>query len=257
MGTVRGRTIARHKAKLLGILQLTLAIIALPVAILLVVLFARIFEAAWLAHAIFWGTLLFAIWMIFHILEKYKKKYLTKAGYGIKALEEMGAEVKLYPDNTARAILTLRDRKVFTNISIKREKEEKILGIIPTDFFSAFFYTRICVDHRGKIPCVVHGLALGEKRFYDKDAYLEWIRVHGQDEKIPKKAEVSKELVRKVSEWVKPILDDMNVAALGGVIRIEPNQVLWWRKGGWLPQELLEKAVNLLVGVAEKIETQH
>jgi hypothetical protein len=181
----------------------------------------------------------------------------------IKALEKAGAKLGL----SGEAAFTLPDRKVTVDeFTITKTSYDQYGGVYSFNYP----HTRIRVEHRGRIPCVIQVKAKHRElvRFFDRDVYMEWRREYGgqPSESIPQKVKIygrkvstalPKESVLSAMEWAKRILDDPNIAALGGSIRIESDQILWVRREGTLPREFLEQTVKVLVSIAEKIEKQY
>lgn len=194
------------------------------------------------------------------IASNFRQRWLKKAGHGVKALEKAGAKVEGVSD---MAVFELPDRKVTVD-------EFEIMesgGGYPSSVTYTVPHTRIRVEHKGRIPCVIQVEAKRREhpKFFDKDVYMEWSRTH-PDEPIPSKVKIygrkvptalSKESVPTATEWAKRILDDPNIAALKGPMWIDSDQILWVRREGTLPREFLEKAVKVLVSIAEKIEKQY
>ncbi len=101
---------------------------------------------------------------------------------------------------------------------------------------------------------------------------IEWIEEIGKEPqpyepplKLPKRVTIhgrgvstalAKDMVLTAEHWARDILGDTNVAMIQGTIRIEPNQVLWWRKGSMLPRQWLEDAIDGLVHLAGKLESE-
>jgi len=122
-------------------------------------------------------------------------------------------------------------------------------------------YTRIRVEHTGKIPYVME--LLNKKiRFFDEHAYMEWKKQLGFsygsimwdfEIRIPEKIE-SRTNENMVAEWVRCIYDTMVGAGLEGLLRIELEQVYFLQKGEFLEGAYLKNAVDVLTSLAEKME---
>ena len=160
----RQRKIAKTIAGLLGTLSWIIAII------MAIVLFT-IMIVPWVLPI--WASVLTPVFTIIiggfliFLTEKYKRRYLEKAGYGIRTLEKLGAKTE---GNVAT--LTLRNRKVVTDII-------KTAELAPggyTQHLVSAAYTRISVEHRGNMPCVIQASLEGKKsiNLLDKEIYLQW-----------------------------------------------------------------------------------
>ena len=235
-----------------------IALIVATVLILLLTLSTAIVFWSWilvlLSVVIIGGSLI-------ALTEKYERKYLEKAGYGIKVLAKSGAKVE-----GNRAVLTLPDREVVANVV----RTSRFTPGGHSLHFTDVTYTQIRVEHRGKIPCIIQLPVNKIKRisFFDKDVYMEWKNQYAQSQfqLMPEKVKINgrevlsalpDEATPKIAEQAERILNDPNLAELEGLITIEPDQVWWSRRKDLLPQELLEKAVRVLVGVAEKVEREY
>jgi len=177
----------------------------------------------------------------------------------IRALEEAGTNQV----STGQAMLTLPDR----NVTVDEFTTIQNLGQYGQ---TSVPHTRIRVEHKGRIPCVIQVKAKRREqmKFFDKDVYMEWRNELGRDrsergEPIPKKVKIygrkvhtalPKESIPTATEWARFIFDDPNIAILEGFITIEPDQILWVRREGLLPRDFLEEAVKLLACIAENIE---
>ncbi len=258
MDSDRQKKTAKIIARLLSTLSWIIAIVAAIVLIVLLMTPMLLPIWAWALALVFTVV---AGGLLFVLAERYERRYLEKAGYGIKTLENVGAQI----DGNV-AILTLRDRKVVADIIKTTELQPS--GY--TQHLTGVTYTRISAEHKGKIPCVIQASLHGKKRtsFLDKDVYLAWIREHprSQFQLMPEKvylngSEVAstlpEESIPRVAERAERILDDPNMTTLKGFITIEPGRVWWLRRKDLLPHELLESAVNVLVDVAQRTEKEY
>ena len=165
IGQERQRRIAKFVSRLFGTLSWITAIVTATV------LFILLSVVPWGLNVWTWALALVGTVVVGGLLivltEKYERKFLEKAGYGIKTLENSGARVE---DNTA--VFALPDRKVVADAVIS-------FGPIPSKYvrrIAGAAYTRIRVEHRGKIPCVIQ-LSLRSRKhisFFDKDIYTQW-----------------------------------------------------------------------------------
>ena len=179
-------------------------------------------------------------------------KCLEKAGYGIKSLEKYGARVET---DATTATFTLEGRNVIVDIIGINEDVGGEYGCV------AMPYTRIRVEHTGKIPYVME-LMNKKIRFFDEHAYMEWKKQLGfsyesimwdWEMRIPEKIE-SRTNENMVAEWERCIYDTMVGAGLEGLLRIEPEQVYFLQKGEFLEGTYLKNAVDVLTSLAEKME---
>ena len=179
-------------------------------------------------------------------------KCLEKAGYGIKSLEKWGARVET---DASTAMFAPAGRNVIVDIVSIEETLGEEYGCV------AMPYTRIRVEHTGKIPYVME--LLDKKiRFFDEHAYIEWKKQLGFsygsimwdfEMRIPEKIE-SRTNENMVAEWVRCIYDTMVGTGLEGILRIEPEQVYFLQKGEFLEGTYLKNAVDVLTNLAEKME---
>lgn len=176
---------------------------------------------------------------------------LEKAGYGIKALEKCSAGAET--DATTVTCASAGRNVIVDTVSIEETLGEEC-GCV------AMPYTRIRVEHTGKIPYVME--LLDKKiRFFDGHAYIEWKKQLGFagsimwdfEMRIPEKIE-SRTNENMVAEWVRCIYDTMVGSGLEGVLRIEPEQVCFLQKGEFLDGKYLKNAVDVLTSLAEKVE---
>lgn len=195
------------------------------------------------------------------VIEKYERIYLEKAGHGIRILADSGAKVEA---NTA--VFDLPDRRAVVDTV-------RMSGLVPGGYagrLAGVAYTRIRIEHRGNVPFVIQLPLRNGKQisFFNKDVYTQWRKDSGQKHFlfIPERVEsnghqiptiLPDEFIPKVTERVERILDVPDLTELKGVITVEPDQVLWLRRGDLLPQELLEKAVNVLADLAHRIEIEY
>lgn len=187
---------------------------------------------------------------------------------GIKSLKRSGARLETPSEGNAfttssKAIFTFPDR----NVAVDVVEEARSTGEkVP--------YTRIRVEYAGKIPCIMQMRNLIKRQidFFEKDVYIEWTQEIGKEPqpyepplKLPKRViihgrRVSTALVKDTvpiaEQWARDILSDPNVAMIQGTIRIEPSQILWWRQGSMLPRQWLEDAIDGLVHLARKLESE-
>jgi hypothetical protein len=108
-------------------------------------------------------------------------------------------------------------------------------------------------------------------KFFDKDVFNEWRRSGYQPpaERVPTKVKIRgrkvfiklpEASVPSAKKWTKRILDVPSRGALEcsrvdkPFMRIEPNQILWFRGGG--KTEEMKKAKEVLVNIADNIERQ-
>ena len=164
---------------------------------------------------------------------------------------------------SSKAILTYPDRSVAVDVVEEvRSTGEKVP------------YTRIRVEYRGRIPCIIQmrNLAKRQINFFKKDVYIEWTKEICKEPqpfepplKVPKTVTIhgrrvstapAKTTVPKAEQWVQDILGDPNVARIQGIVRIEPTQILWWRRGSMLPRQWLEDAIDGLVHLARISESE-
>ena len=175
-----------------------------------------------------------------------------KAGYGIKALEKCSAGVET---DATTVTWTSAGRNVIVDIVSIEETLGEEYGCV------AMPYTRIRVEHTGKIPYVME--LLDKKiRFFDEHAYIEWKKQLGFsygsimwdfEMRIPEEIE-SETNENMVVEWVRCIYDTMVGTGLEGVLRIELGQVYFLQKGEFLEGTYLKNAVDVLTRLAEKME---
>ena len=179
-------------------------------------------------------------------------KCLENAGYGIKALEKYGARVET---DATTATWTSAGRNAIVDIVSIEETLGEEYGYV------AMPYTRIRVEHVGKMPYVMEVLNW-KIRFFDEHAYMEWKEqlgfsygsiMYDLEMHIPEKIE-SKTNENVVAEWVRCIYDTMVGAGLEGLLIIEPEQVYFLQKGEFLEGTYLKNAVDVLTSLAEKME---
>jgi len=187
---------------------------------------------------------------------------------GIKSLKRSGARLETPSEDngfatSSKAIFTFPDR----NVTVDVVEEARSTGEkVP--------YTRIRVEHGGRMPCVMQmrNFVKRQIEFFEKDVYIEWIEEIGKEPqpyepplKVPKRVPIhgrrvstalAKDTFPTAEQWARDILSDPNVAMIQGTIRIEPSQVLWWRKGSMLPRQWLEDAIDGLVRLARKLESE-
>ena len=221
-----------------------------------------------------WWLLLFLIAGIFGLLklapwfENRIKRSDEKKGFGIKSLESLGAKLEGPSEDSIfrtsdKAISTSEDRNVTVDV----------LEVSSDSPLESEGYTRIRVEHKGKILCVVQIRNSARRRihFFDKDVYMEWrreiskkLQPYEPPLKVPKKVTIHghktstalpEETVPTAEQWVQNMFDDPDATVIRGTIRIEPEQVIWWTQGNMLPQELLEDATDVLVSLANKLES--
>jgi hypothetical protein len=255
----RRRKTAKFMARLLNTLSWIIGLIAATVVFVLLLIVPPGFTVGEWALALI-GTMVVG-GLLLIVINRYKKRFLEKAGCGIRALSYCGATVEA---NTA--VFTLPDRKVVVDTVW-------VSGAIASkyaDRLSGAACTRVRVEHRGELPCVLQ-LPLQERKpatYVDKDVYNKWIKSQPRKQflLIPKKVEIDgqevavalpSEMVPKVAERARRIFDVPKLASLKGVVTIEPEQVVWLRPGDMLPQELLENAVNIMAEVAHRIEVEY
>ena len=255
----RRRKIAKFMARLLNTLSWIIGLIAATVVFVLLLIVPPGFTVGEWALALI-GTM-FVGGLLLIVIDRYKKRFLEKAGCGIRALSYSGATVEA---NTA--VFTFPDRKVVVDTIWASGRITSKYADRP----SGAVCTRVRVEHRGELPCVLQ-LPLHERKpatYVDKDIYTRWIKSQPQIQflLIPKKVEIDgqeiatalpNEMVLKVAEKARRIFDVPNLAAVKGVITIEPEQVLWLRQGDMLPYEILENAVNIMTEVAHRIEVEY
>lgn len=187
---------------------------------------------------------------------------------GIKSLKMSGARLEIPSEDngfatSSKAIFTFPDR----NVAVDVVEEARSTG-------EKVSYTRIRVKYGGNMPCVIQirNLVKRQIEFFEKDVYIEWIKEIGKEPqpyepplKVPKRVTIhgrrfstalEKYTVPTAEQWVRDILGDSNVSMIQGTIRIEPSQVLWWRKGSMLPRQWLEDAIDGLVHLARKLELE-
>lgn len=252
------RRTAKFFARLLGTLSWIIVIVTVTVFFILLMLPPGPNTWSWALALI--GTGIAGGVLIF-LTDKYQRRILEKARYGIKSLGNSGAEIEA---NTA--VFTLPDRRVVADVV-------RTTGFIPGDFtgpIAEAAYTRIRVEHKGKLAYIIQLPLQAGKRisFLDKDIYIEWRREYGRNyfQPIPQKVQIQgrevpsafpDEITPTAAERAERILDLPQILVLQGLITIEPDQVLWVRRKDLLPQEFLENAVNMLVGIAQRIDTRY
>lgn len=253
------------KAQLFSVLEIV--IMFLMVGIVLCLLADIINIPGWAKWTLYVLVLLIYLISISYI-SALREEFLEKSGYGIKTLERWGARVETDPTTTGGkytiATLTSAGRKVI--VDIIEHKERTICG--STYIAYTRIYTRIRVEHTGKIPCVVEVLKgkINHIRFFDKYAYTEWKRRKWDHRNVPKKVKINgnkvrtaapKHIVLMVTEWARHVFNDQNIAKLNGILRIEPEQVYFLQEGFLLEGEYLKNSVDSLVNLAEKIEKEY
>ena len=258
MNSDRQSKTARLIARLFGTLSWIIAFIMAVILFSLLLLPWALPTWAWALTMVF--TIIVGGFLIF-LTEKYERKYLEKAGYGIKSLEKSGATTE-----GNLATITLRDRKVIADIIKTTELSTGSYTRRP----AGVTYTRISVEHKGNIPCVTQVSLEGKKRInlLDKDIYLQWKKeyprrqfslmprkVYLNDREVP--GVLPEETIITIAERVERVVNDPGMTILKGFITIEPGWVWWLRRKDLLPQELLQNAVNILVDIARNIEKEY
>jgi len=201
-------------------------------------------------------------------LEKRIKRSDEKKGFGIKSLESLGAKLEGPSEDS---IFRTSDKAMST--SGDRNVTVDVVEVSSDSPFESEGYTRIRVEHQGKILCVVQirNSARRQIHFFDKDVYMEWrkeiskkLQPYEPPLKVPKKVKIHgrkistalpEETVPTADQWVQNMFDDPDATAIRGTIRIELEQVLWWTQGNTLPQELLEDTTDVLVSLANRLES--
>jgi len=137
-------------------------------------------------------TLFFAFWAVFIIpiililgvrgynfFEGLGDKALEAAGFGIKSLERLGAEIMVKKikgvlnhliKRELPTTLKLRDRHVYVD-------SNELEGIAATSFVTIPKYTRIQIKHTAKMPYIIEMQHKNKKlpKFFDRANYNEWI----------------------------------------------------------------------------------
>ncbi len=241
----------------IGLIETAMGLVVIGSVAIAMCLMMGVFElpewAKWLTFAmvIVGGTALG--FFLLHLALAYREAYHEKAGDGLRALEGTIKEA----DRTIRADI----------FEVTDDFQTALSGSPMSGGYREVHvpWTRIRVSHRGKIPCVVEVVNgnIKRMRFFDKDAYMEWRNQQKDHRKVPKKVKIwgrkvatayPSKMIPSVLHESERIFDEYYMAKVKGIIRIEPDQVVFMQMGDPLEGENLKMVTYLLSRLATNTE---